>query len=93
MNYADLVKPATFADDDYFHQLTAHMRANEPVARIESDTHKTFYAVTKHADILEVEKQHERFLNTQMSVLQTREIEEQMAESGQPLRTLIHLDD
>ncbi|MGI9322445.1 MAG: cytochrome P450, partial [Pseudomonadales bacterium] len=42
---------------------------------------------------LEVEKQHERFLNTQMSVLQTREIEEQMAESGQPLRTLIHLDD
>jgi len=92
MNYADLVKPSTFADDRYFQELTAHMRANNPVALIESDTHKTFYAVTKHADIIEVERQNDLFLNTERSVLQSKEIEKRAEAGGPVLRTLIHMD-
>ncbi len=92
MNYADLVKPSTVADDRYFQELTAHMRANNPVALIESDTHKTFYAVTKHADIIEVERQNDLFLNTDRSVLQSKEIEKRAEAGGPVLRTLIHMD-
>ena len=93
MNYSDLVKPTTFADDDYFLALTADMRANDPVPWIESDTHKSFWVATKHADIIEIERQNELFLNTGLSVLQNKEFEKAQQESGQVLRTLIHMDD
>ncbi len=93
MNYADLVKPATVADDQYFQALTGHMRAHDPVPWIESDTHKPFWVATKHADIIEIERQNERFLNTSKSVLQNKEIEAAADESGQLLRTLIHMDE
>ena len=93
MNYSDLVRPATFADDDYFHKLAAHMRASDPVPWIESETHKPFWVATKHADIIEIERQNDKFLNTRNSVLQSREIEKAAEESGAFLRTLIHMDD
>ena len=93
MNYSDLVRPATFADDDYFHKLAAHMRASDPVPWIESETHKSFWVATKHADIIEIERQNDKFLNTRNSVLQSREIEKAAEESGAFLRTLIHMDD
>ena len=93
MNYADLVKPETVADDAYFQALTAHMRRRNPVALIRSETHKDFYVVSKHADIIEIERQNERFLNTHRSVLQSKEIEAAFEEMGTPaLRTLIHMD-
>jgi cytochrome P450 len=93
MNYADLVKPDTVADDQYFQALTGHMRAHDPVPFIESDTHKPFWVATKHADIIEIERQNELFLNTSKSVLQNKEIEAAADESGQILRTLIHMDE
>ena len=93
MNYSDLVRPATFADDDYFHKLAAHMRTSDPVPWIESETHKPFWVATKHADIIEIERQNDKFLNTRNSVLQSREIEKAAEESGAFLRTLIHMDD
>ena len=93
MNYSDLVKPATFANDPYFQELTAHMRAHDPVPYIESETHKSFWVATKHSDIIEIERQNDKFLNTSRSVLQNREIEKAVEESGQILRTLIHMDD
>ena len=93
MNYSDLVKPATVADDDYFQALTAHMRANDPVPYIESDTHKSFWVATKHADIIEIERQNEKFLNTSRSVLLRKEIEDEEDAAGRPaLRTLINMD-
>ena len=95
MNYSDLVKPTTVADDDYFQALTVHMRKNDPLPYIESDTHKPFWVATKHADIIEIERQNEKFLNTQNSVLMRREVEEQaVAGGGGPaLRTLINMDE
>ena len=95
MNYSDLVKPTTVADDDYFQALTAHMRKNDPLPYIESDTHKPFWVATKHADIIEIERQNEKFLNTQNSVLMRREVEEQAAAGGggPALRTLINMDE
>lgn len=93
MNYSDLVKPTTVADDDYFQALTANMRANDPVPWIESDTHKSFWVATRHADIIDIEKQNNLFLNTNYSVLQNKEIETRTMEGGPVLRTLINMDD
>ncbi len=93
MDYRDLVKPTTFADDTYFHQLATHMRMNDPLPYLETDTHKPFWVCTKHADVVEIERQNQRFLNTQFSVLVNKEIEAEREEQGPGLRTLINMDE
>lgn len=93
MDYADIVKPSTFANEGYLHALTRHMRQHDPVPYIESGTYKPFWLVTKHADILEIERQHLRFPNTIKSALELPDVEAQLDESGPMLRTLIHMDE
>jgi len=93
VDYSDIVKPATFADEPYLHKLMKDMRRNDPVPYIESTTHKPFWLITKHADIIEVERQHLSFPNTIKSALEPPEIEKRLDESGPMLRTLIHMDE
>ena len=91
--YAAMVRPGTYANPTLLETLMAEFRANDPLPFIQSDSHKPFYIATKHADIIEIARQPETFKNTQQSVLQTKEIEAAQAEQGNPLRTLIHMDD
>ena len=91
--YAAMVRPSTYANPTLLETLMAEFRANDPLPFIQSDSHKPFYIATRHADIIEIARQPEIFKNTQQSVLQTKEIEAAQAEQGNPLRTLIHMDD
>ncbi len=72
MNYTDVVKPATYADDKGLHGLLTHMRANDPVAWIDTPTHDPFYALTKHADIIEVSRRSDTFINAPRAILVPR---------------------
>ena len=91
--YAAMVRPSTYANPTLLETLMAEFRASDPLPFIQSDSHKPFYIATKHADIIEIARQSDIFKNTQQSVLQTKEIEAAQAEQGNPLRTLIHMDD
>ena len=91
--YAAMVRPSTYANPGLLETLMAEFRASDPLPFIQSDSHKPFYIATKHADIIEIARQPDIFKNTQQSVLQTKEIEAAQAEQGNPLRTLIHMDD
>ena len=94
MDYRDLVQPATFANDAYFHEIATHMRAHDPLVYLETDTHRPFWVCAKHADVVEIERQNERFLNTDASVLMSKAIEaERAASEGPALRTLINMDE
>lgn len=61
--------PDAYADPDSWHEVAARLRREQPVCRIEAPGFPPFYAVTRRADILEVERQPERFLNTSRSIL------------------------
>src|SRR5688572_24128946 len=61
----DLVDPARYARDGYPHALWTRLRAEAPVARIEPPGYEAFWAITKHADIVQVSKQPLRFSNAQ----------------------------
>ncbi|MYE81977.1 MAG: cytochrome P450 [Gammaproteobacteria bacterium] len=69
------------------------MRAHDPLPLVETDAYKPVWICAKHADILEVERQHDRFLNTARSVLQRKEIEQRQVARGAQLRTLINMDE
>ena len=51
-----------------------------------------FYAVTRHADVMEIERQHDKWLNAPRPLLGAKEADDQRAITGDVLRTLIHMD-
>ena len=93
MDYLELLKPSTFANEAYFHELTTHMRAHDPLPYIETDAYRPLWVCTKHADVIEIERQNTKFLNTARSVLATKEVEFHEQGKGPPLRTLINMDE
>ena len=92
MNYADITNPKTFTNVEQLHLLMAHMREHEPVAWIETPDHRPFWAISKHADIIEISRQSDKFLNAPRPWLMTIEAEQAAIDSGVDTRTLVHMD-
>jgi cytochrome P450 len=87
------VDPSRYADLEGWHREAARLRREDPVHRVEGDTFQPFWAVTKHADIFEIEQQHDRFWNTTNAVLDASGgLMEQIRAAGGDLKTLIHMD-
>ena len=63
------IDPAEWADMDAWHATAAELRAEAPVLRVEAAGYEPFWALTRHADVFEVSRHHERWHNTQRSQL------------------------
>ena len=57
----DLIDPERYARGGYPHDVWTRLRAEEPVAYFAPEGYEPFWAITKHADILEISKQPLRF--------------------------------
>src|SRR6267378_1494462 len=87
------VDPTAYADEERFHAACRVLRREHPVVRVESDRYRPFWAVTRHADVLDVERDHEHFRNAPRPLLAPAATEALAEANGQMLRTLIHMDD
>src|SRR5580698_1236524 len=83
------VDPTAYADEARFHAATTLLRHQSPVHWVDGgDDYRSFWALTRHADVMEVERDNHRFLSAPRPLLATIAAE-QLAEShGQVLRTL-----
>ena len=91
-----LADPAAYTDEDRLHQALALLRREAPVHRVEAGGYRPFWAVTRHADIMEIERDNGLFINAPRPLLTTAAMEavqRQSAAEGIALRTLIHMDD
>jgi cytochrome P450 len=91
-----LADPTAYADDERLHAALTHLRANNPIAWVDNRPYRPFWAITKHADIMAIERNNELFINEPRPVLVTAEgddIAKAQLDSGMGLRTLIHMDD
>jgi cytochrome P450 len=91
-----LADPAAYTDEDRLHQALTLLRRQAPVHRVEADGYGPFLAVTRHADVMEIERNNGLFINAPRPLLTTAEMEarqRQSAAEGIALRTLIHMDD
>lgn len=61
----DLVDPKRYARRGYPHDVWTTLRTEAPVARFEPPGFEPFWAITKHADIVEISKQPLRFSSAQ----------------------------
>jgi cytochrome P450 len=86
-----LADPQAYTDESALHAALTHLRANAPVSWVEVPNYRPFWAITKHADIMDIERNNVLFTNWPRPVLTTTEGDELQAAAG--VRTLIHLDD
>ncbi|TYK46774.1 cytochrome P450 [Actinomadura decatromicini] len=91
-----IADPKTYADDQVLHDALALLRRESPVHLVKAPDYNPFWAVTKHEDVMEIERNHQIFLNAPRPILATAEFDilnRQRAEQGIALRTLVHMDD
>jgi cytochrome P450 len=84
--------PKAYADLERWHQIAARLRREDPVPRIEVDEFDPFWAVTRHADLIEIERQPGLFPNTVESVLMPKAMKPRYGGQPIPIKTLIHQD-
>ena len=88
--------PTSYADDVRLHAALAHLRANEPVAWVDNPPYRPIWVVTKHADIMAVERDNELFISGLRPLMIPAEGDDAMKQhqaAGIGLRNLIHMDD
>ncbi|AWT52431.1 cytochrome P450 [Mycolicibacterium smegmatis] len=91
-----LADPTAYADDARLHEALARLRAENPVAWVDQAPYRPFWAITKHADIMAIERANDLWLSAPRPLLATAEADDlgrSQQEMGIGLRTLIHMDD
>jgi cytochrome P450 len=91
-----LTDPAAYADEDRLHEALGLLRREDPVHWVEAAGYEPFWGVTRHADIMEIERDNALFLNAPRPLLATAVMDAQARQreaDGMGLRTLIHIDD
>ena len=92
MSVTIFTDPKAYTDSERWHSVAARLRREDPVTRIEAEGYDPFWAVTRHADVLEIERQPELFLNTIDSVLAPQSFKPSHGGQQIPFKTLIHMD-
>ena len=57
----DVIAPEVYGRGSHPHHAFAWLRANDPLRYVEPSGFRPFWAVTKHADVAEIERQPEIF--------------------------------
>ncbi len=84
-----LYSHANWAEPSKMFSILATLRREDPVHFCESKTHPDLWHITKHADLLEVEKLQDKFLANPRMLLATREGEAQVQQMTGGSRNLV----
>jgi cytochrome P450 len=93
----DIVDPQAYADGGRVDRAFAWLRQNAPVEVAELETFDPFWVITRHADILEVERQNDLFHNGDRATVLTnkeadKKVREMMGGSPHLVRSLVQMD-
>lgn len=82
--------PSAYADTERFHAACALLRRDSPVTRVDTDGFEPFWAITKHDDVLDIERQPELWLSAPRPALGPKALGADAADI--PVRTLVQMD-
>jgi cytochrome P450 len=86
-----LADPAAYTDEARLHRALALLRREAPVHLVRAAGYRPFYAVTRHADIMQVERDNALWLSEPRPVLTRSEPER--GDNSHGVRTLVNMDD
>ncbi len=93
----DIVSPMVYANPALLHERYERYRKDAPIAWIEQEPYRPFWALTRHADIVEIEKQNTLFINEPRQNLVPRQVEDAtlalMGKRTAAVRTMIDMDE
>ena len=91
-----LVSPAVHADERRVHALFSQLRHTSPVHWTQPADYRPFWALTRHADIMEVSRRNDIFINSRRLNLMTRAQEaaakRAVGKFERMYRTVAHMD-
>ena len=87
------IDPTAYADEERFHRACSLLRRADPIHLVEHPDFPPFWALTRHADVYEVELHPKTFHNAPFPVIGPNEVLAQQQAGSAMLRTLIHMDD
>ncbi len=91
-----LAMPSSYRDESRLHEALTLLRREAPVTLVDAPGYNPFWAVTRHADIMTVERDNALFISEPRPLLATAELDavrERQLVEGTALRTLVHMDD
>ncbi len=91
-----VVNPDVYAEPSEIHALFAKLRREDPLRFMQPTGFRPFWSVTRHADILEIEKRSDIFVNrlrTYLSPIEGEEWVKSVTGDTHLFRTLVDLDD
>ncbi len=87
------VDPSAYADERRFHDACTLLRREAPIHLVAHPDFAPFYAITRHADVFDIEVHHEHWHNAPRPVIATLDADRRREQQGDLLRTLIHMDE
>src|SRR6202162_2132517 len=91
-----LADPTAYTDEARPPTALPPLRAHAPVTYVDNPPYRPFWAVTKHADIMEIERANDLWISEPRPLLMTAERDDVLRaqlDAGMGLRTLIHMED
>ena len=90
----DVIGAAHYASGGYPHPEWTRLRAEAPLRRFHPEGYRPFWAVTKHADIIEISRQPERFKSGGRFILfpELPGVDAAALDENPPLRMLVNQD-
>lgn len=94
LDQLDVISAPQYGTRGYPHEAWARLRRESPVHFMRPAGYRPFWAITKHADIVEVSKQPEKFRSAGRFILfpEIAQPAGQSLEENPPLRMLVNMD-
>ena len=83
---------AAYADPVSWHETAARLRRESPISRVVLDDYPPFWAITKHADVMEIERNPEIFTNAPVPALANKADMARDSAGEAQLKTLVQMD-
>jgi cytochrome P450 len=87
------VDSSAYTDEAGWHAAAALLRRHDPIHWVDDARANPFWAITKHADVLEIELHPDAFLNEPRCILGNKEGDARRKENGHLVKSLVQMDD
>ncbi|OMC15250.1 cytochrome P450 [Mycobacterium colombiense] len=90
-----LADPSAYTDDERLHTALGQLRATNPVAWVDHPPYRPFWAITKHADIMAIERDNDLFISAPRPLLtpaDADDLRKAQQDAGTGMRTLVQMD-
>ena len=84
------VDPSAYSNPPLWHEKAARIRAESPILKVSVEGYPSFWAITTHDDVLEIERNHDIFTNAPLPVLGQLQGDADPESAG--VKTLVQMD-